>query len=99
MRACQTRLTSNEGEGTGSGRLTISRDNSGIVPLSDRSIYLSNSRNRMVCDRRMILEVAPGSSVFVLRLLEDALQRSHEQRLLGFETGLDAAPCEACATA
>jgi hypothetical protein len=46
----------------------------------------------------MTLRVAIPKSVPLLRLLEDAFQRSHEQRLLGFETGLDAALYEACAT-
>jgi hypothetical protein len=47
----------------------------------------------------MILRVTSPKSVLLLRLLEDAFQRSHEQRLLEIEAGLDAAPREACATA
>jgi 2-C-methyl-D-erythritol 4-phosphate cytidylyltransferase len=67
-----------------------------VVPLSDRSIRLSNSRNLIgICDRRMILRVAIPNFVFGLRLLEDAYQRSHEQRLLGFEIGVEATLCEA----
>ena len=38
----------------------------------------------------MILRVAITNSVFLLRVLEDAVRRSHEQRLLGFEIGVEA---------
>jgi hypothetical protein len=43
----------------------------------------------------VILGVATASCVFLLHLLEDAFQRSHEQRLLGFELGVEATLCEA----
>jgi len=42
----------------------------------------------------VILGVAIPNSVFLLRLLEDAFQRSHEHRLLGFELGVEATLCE-----
>jgi hypothetical protein len=66
-----------------------------IVPLSDRSIRFSNSQSDRISDRRMILRVAIPNSVFLLRVFEDAFQRSHEQRLLGFEIGVEATLCEA----
>ena len=42
----------------------------------------------------MISRVAIPNSVFLLRVFEDAFQRSHEQRLLGFEIGVKAKLCE-----
>jgi hypothetical protein len=38
----------------------------------------------------MILRVAIPNSVFLLRVFEDAFQRSRERRLLGFEIGVEA---------
>ena len=42
----------------------------------------------------MVLRIAIAKSVFLLRLLEDAFQRSQEQRLI-FDTGVEATLCEA----
>jgi hypothetical protein len=43
----------------------------------------------------MILWVAILNSVFLLRVFQDAFQRSHERRLLGIEIGVEATLCEA----